>query len=624
MKGKSGHYNLAFHNTEPPSVFVVSSGVDGLTKSPVFPFHQNGDLKTVPAEPPPAYDTNEKGDNETERDQWNNQLEFLLSCISMSVGLGNVWRFPLIAYQNGGGAFLIPYLIVLFVIGKPLYFMELALGQFSSYGAVKVWKCVPFFKGIGFGQTVSTFYVATYYNALMATCIFYLCMCFQENLPWNSCDSPDWDNETCIERVCKNTTNTTCSNDTNRFPAAQLYYERSVMKMSKSIEETGPPEWRLALTLLFCWTAVFLILIRGVKSSGKTTYFTAIFPYIILTALLILGCTLDGAVDGIIYFVKPEWEKLLTGTVWFKACEQSFFSLAVGFGNLTMFSSYNRFRHNVYRDAMIVSILDTFTSLLAGFTIFAILGNMAANTGKPVSEVVDSGAGLAFMIYPQALSSIPVQQLWAVLFFLMLFTLGIGSSVSQVGNVLTVICDELPHIPKWRVGLVISVVCYAIGLLYITPGGGYIQGMVDSYGAGFTIFIFAFFEAIAVMWIYGLRRFIKDIEFMLDRSIGYYWKICWFLVVPLGLAFIFVYSLTEWNPPEVGAGVLERTDWPYYVGGAMTALAVGQVPIWAAVAVYQQKGTTLLEKLQGSFRPAADWGPRRNQDRREWILATNQ
>jgi hypothetical protein len=82
-----------------------------------------------------------------ERDQWGSQLEFLLSCIAMSVGIGNFYRFPFVAYENGGGAFLIPYLIVLFFIGKPIYFLELALGQFSSYGQVKCWALAPFFKG---------------------------------------------------------------------------------------------------------------------------------------------------------------------------------------------------------------------------------------------------------------------------------------------------------------------------------------------------------------------------------------------------------------------------------------------------------------------------------------------
>lgn len=86
----------------------------------------------------------QKGDG---REQWGNPIEFLLSCIAMSVGLGNIWRFPFVAYENGGGAFLIPYIIVLMFIGKPLYYMELCLGQFASFGPVKVWELCPAFRG---------------------------------------------------------------------------------------------------------------------------------------------------------------------------------------------------------------------------------------------------------------------------------------------------------------------------------------------------------------------------------------------------------------------------------------------------------------------------------------------
>jgi solute carrier family 6 amino acid transporter-like protein 5/7/9/14 len=85
----------------------------------------------------------DEDDEEPERQQWDNPIEFLLSCISMSVGLGNVWRFPFTAYENGGGAFLIPYILVLLLVGRPLYFLELALGQFSSSGSVRVWDMVP-------------------------------------------------------------------------------------------------------------------------------------------------------------------------------------------------------------------------------------------------------------------------------------------------------------------------------------------------------------------------------------------------------------------------------------------------------------------------------------------------
>lgn len=148
--------------------------------------------------------TNEKGNedqkegiagdeqSDPQRQQWSNGVEFLMSCIAMSVGLGNIWRFPFIAFNNGGGAFLIPYIVVLFLIGKPLYYLEMALGQFVSAGPVKVWALSPALKGLGYGQIFATIMVATYYCSLMALTAFYFVQSFAAELPWATC-SEEWD-----------------------------------------------------------------------------------------------------------------------------------------------------------------------------------------------------------------------------------------------------------------------------------------------------------------------------------------------------------------------------------------------------------------------------------------------
>jgi solute carrier family 6 amino acid transporter-like protein 5/7/9/14 len=155
---------------------------------------------------------------------------------------------------------------------------------------------------------------------------------------------------------------------------------------------------------LFSWLAVFFSIVKGVQSSGKVAYFTAIYPYIVLLTLLITGSMKEGATDGMYYFIKPQWNKIYDPKVWYAAVSQCFFSLSTGFGPIIMYASYNPFRHNVYRDAMIVSLIDTFTSLLAGFTVFAILGNLAHEMNVDVSEVAKSGPGLVFVSYADAIS----------------------------------------------------------------------------------------------------------------------------------------------------------------------------------------------------------------------------
>lgn len=171
--------------------------------------------------------------------------------------------------------------------------------------------------------------------------------------------------------------------------------------------------------------------------------------------------------------------------VWYAAVGQSFFSLSVGFGSIIMFASYNKFDHNIYRDATIISVVDTLTSLLAGFTIFAILGHSAELMGIDDIDLVIKGGGasLAFVSYPDVITRFDwVPQLFAVAFFLMLFTLGVGSASALTGAIITIICDAFPHFKKFYVTLVVSICGFLLGLFYVTPQGTYILDLVDHYG----------------------------------------------------------------------------------------------------------------------------------------------
>lgn len=233
----------------------------------------------------------------------------------------------------------------------------------------------------------------------------------------------------------------------------------------------GLPDWKLSLFLLLSWLCVLLILIRGVKSSGKASYFLALFPYVVMGILLVRAVTLPGAADGILYFVTPQWDRILDPDVWYAAVTQCFFSLSVCFGNIIMYSSYNRFGHNIYRDATVVTLLDTFTSMIAGCTIFGILGNLAHQLGtKDIQSVVKGGASLAFVSYPDAIAKFDFwPQGFSVLFFFMLFVLGVGSNVAMTSCVMTVIRDQFPRVKLWQAALGVSTVGFCIGLVYVTP-----------------------------------------------------------------------------------------------------------------------------------------------------------
>ena len=406
-------------------------------------------------------------DENKERGNWSNQFEFLLSCLSYAVGLGNVWRFPYLCYRNGGGAFLIPWAAMLFVIGIPLFFLELAFGQYASEGPVTIWKVSPLFTGIGYAMFLMSGLVAVYYNMILAWAMFYLFASLDSELPWKSCDNW-WNTDACRRFDARNctshngtmTANGTCvyrdhvsdadwqqlvsRGDNSKMPSDE-YFHNFVLGISSGIHELGSIRLQLAGCLLLCWIIVYVCLFRGVKSMGKgmyigpvcrlmsisheflpvllfsllllssatiltpsVVYFTALFPYVVLTILLIRGTTLPGASDGIMFYLTPEWSRLTESAVWADAAMQIFFSLSPCWGGLITLASYNAFHTNCLRDAITIAIGNCATSFYAGFVIFSIIGFMAHELDVPVSEVAAQGAGLAFVAYPEAVSRLPI------------------------------------------------------------------------------------------------------------------------------------------------------------------------------------------------------------------------
>jgi solute carrier family 6 amino acid transporter-like protein 5/7/9/14 len=210
---------------------------------------------------------------------------------------------------------------------------------------------------------------------------------------------------------------------------------------------------------------------RGIKSSGKVAYVTGIAPFIFLVIFLIRALTLPGALNGIAYFFTPKWEDILKPSVWYAACTQLFFSLNVFFANIIMYASYNKFTHKIYRDSNIVTTIDTFTSLLAGCITFGIVGHLAHELGvDDISKVFKAGPGLVFITYAETISKFRVMpQIFSILFFLMLYILGMGSLLAMTSCVITVVRDQFKGVQNWHAALGYSIFGVLCGSLYTTP-----------------------------------------------------------------------------------------------------------------------------------------------------------
>ncbi|XP_059507487.1 sodium- and chloride-dependent neutral and basic amino acid transporter B(0+)-like isoform X5 [Stegostoma tigrinum] len=438
-----------------------------------------------------------ENDENVERGNWSSKADYLLSIIGYAVGLGNVCRFPFLAYRNGGGAFLIPYALMLTLAGIPMFFLETSFGQFTSLGPIAVWKAVPILQGVGITMVLSSIFAIISYACILTYSLYYLVASFQSPLPWADCFSW-WGADEICSRIPKdplcnftlddgyfeivNTTwlqknNETCPNGSkisisHQSPSEQ-YWDKVVLQRSSSMDETGRIVWYLALCLLLVRLTVGAALSKGIKSSGKVVYFTATFPYVALTILLIRGITLEGASNGIEFYIgsQSDFSKLADAEVWKDAAAQIFFSTAVSMGGLTALSSYNKFHNDCYTDTFIVCVANCATSVFAGFVIFSVLGHMAHVQDKPVSEVVQSGIGLAFVVYPEALAQLPLAPLWSILFFFMLLTLGLDSQFADFETIITGLLDQFPKfLRSKRLSLTTAacVIFYFLSLLLVT------------------------------------------------------------------------------------------------------------------------------------------------------------
>uniref|UniRef100_UPI00398F8496 sodium-dependent noradrenaline transporter n=1 Tax=Pristiophorus japonicus TaxID=55135 RepID=UPI00398F8496 len=540
-----------------------------------------------------------------ERETWGKKIDFLLSVVGFAVDLANVWRFPYLCYKNGGGAFLIPYLFFLLIAGMPLFYMELALGQYNREGAATVWKICPIFKGVGYAVILIALYVGFYYNVIIAWSLYYLFSSFTSDLPWVHCNNY-WNSPNCTDPKLLNTSilgNGTKYSKYKITPAAE-YYERGVLHLHESagIHNLGLPRWQLSLCLLVVVIILYFSLWKGVKTSGKVVWITATMPYMVLFVLLIHGITLPGAMDGIKAYLSIDFERLKEAQVWIDAATQIFYSLGAGFGVIIAFASYNKFDNNCYRDAILTSSINCVTSFFSGFAIFSVLGYMAFKHGVDISEVATDGPGLVFVIYPEAISTLPGSTFWAIMFFIMLLTLGIDSSMGGMEAVVTGITDDFKFLKKHRklFTFLTASGTFLVALICITNGGIYVLTLLDQFAAGTAILFGVLIEAIGVSWFYGVDRFSEDIKRMTGFKPGLYWRLCWKFVSPAFLLFVVIVSIVKFKPLTYDDYVFP--NWANLVGWGVAVSSMSLVPIYAIYKLLTVRGT-LKERIAYCITP---------------------
>ncbi|CAG7719292.1 unnamed protein product [Allacma fusca] len=461
-----------------------------------------------------SYSLDSSASDQDESKIWK-KGDFLISLIALTVGFGNIFRFPFTAYRNGGGTFLIPYLIMHTLVGRPIYFLQLALGPGDDWGTLRS---------------------ASAFNESVLGC-----------------------NDTDLSAAFN-----VATGEKSSVSLAQLYFKNEVSSSQRAI-------------------------------------------------------TLPNAWEGIKFFIIPDWTAMLNAKVWYAAVTQCLFSLNTGFGPLTMLGSHNKFDHNVYRDAWIVSGIDLFTSIFAGVTVFAVLGNLAGTLDVNIKEVTYAENELALIVFAQGVSSFTwLPQLFSIMFYLMLFVLGVVTATAYAGAVVAVISDQFPKITRFYAASCITMTGFVIGLIYVTPGGSVMVRLADYYGARMVIFLMTAAEVTGVAWIYGADKFLKDLEFMLGKKLGWYWKFCWCYFIPGGFTAILLSSLAQglYAPLYKGEPI---AGFSIILGWMFTFVAISALPIGAYHSVWSIRAGSFKKKFQEALKPSDDWGPQRSDLRREWI-----
>ncbi|XP_073932424.1 sodium- and chloride-dependent betaine transporter isoform X4 [Castor canadensis] len=537
----------------------------------------------------------EDDDQVKDRGQWTNKMEFVLSVAGEIIGLGNVWRFPYLCYKNGGGAFFVPYFIFFFSCGIPVFFLEVALGQYTSQGSVTAWrKICPLFQGIGLASVVIESYLNIYYIIVLAWALFYLFSSFTSELPWTTCTN-SWNTEHCVDFLNHSGASAVTHSENFTSPVME-FWERRVLGITSGIHELGALRWELALCLLFAWVACYFCIWKGVKSTGKVVYFTATFPYLMLVILLIRGVTLPGAYQGIVYYLKPDLLRLKDPQVWMDAGTQIFFSFAICQGCLTALGSYNKYHNNCYRDSIALCFLNSATSFVAGFVVFSILGFMSQEQGVPISEVAESGPGLAFIAFPKAVTMMPLSQLWSCLFFVMLLFLGLDSQFVCMECLVTASVDMFPRQLR-KTGrrelliLAIAVLCYLMGLLLVTQGGMYVFQLFDYYAcSGICLLFLSVFEVVCIGWVYGADRFYDNIEDMIGYRPWPLVKMSWLFLTPGLCLATFLFSLSKYTPLKYN-NVYVYPPWGYSIGWFLAFSSMACVPLFIVITLLQTQGS---------------------------------
>lgn len=441
------------------------------------------------------------------REQWGSRTGFVLAAVGSAIGLGNIWRFPYMAYENGGGAFFIPYLFAMLTAGIPFMILEFTMGhKFRGAAPKTLSKINSKFEWLGWFQVMIAAVIGVYYIAIIGWSISYVGLAVNQG----------WGTD----------------------PNAYFFGEYLQLGSDNSPSKLGSIQWHIAIPMIVAWGITFAAIFSGVKG-GIERAGKIMMPVLFIMVIALIGrmIFLPGALDGLNYLFEPDFSKLTDPTVWAAAYGQIFFTLSVGFAIMLAYSSYLPEKSDISNNALMTVLINCGFSIVAGILIFSVLGYMAQEQGKALTDVVSAGVGLAFVTIPAAINLLPAPYILGPLFFLALVVAGLSSHISIIEAVTSAFIDKL----KWSRKKAASIVC-GVGLLvslsFATNGGLLLLDLVDFFINNIALLASCLIELLLVGWLFKLADIREYANKISEVTIGVWFDLCIRFLSPIMIAII--------------------------------------------------------------------------------------
>ncbi|XP_071092286.1 sodium-dependent dopamine transporter-like [Haliotis cracherodii] len=538
-----------------------------------------------------------------ERGHWACNAEFIMAALAITTDYSLIWRFPFLCYMNGGVVFMILYAIFLLLIGVPIFYMDLSLGQFCGRGPAHIWNFSPLLRGVGVGMVVVNAVLHPMFGVIPSWGMYYLFQSGSTVLPWSTC-SNSWNTPSCVEGQ---TLPFNSSGDSYVFGSPSTpgleYFNNRVLQISSGIEDPGGLQWELVGCRFGTVVLIFAALFWGVKVIGKVVFVTVPLICVLLLTLFIRGMTLPGSLKGVRYLFYPSADRLLDVQTWSSAFLSAMYTTGMATGIISTLASYKRFTSSALRDSFIVYGVTLVLGIVTCVMMFGFFGALAQTKGVGINEVIDSGPGAVFVAIAEMIAHLPVPNFWCFIFFFMFLLIGVNIQVLGAEVVITAVLDSLPRRSRLIRLAITAAICggsFLLTLPYLAKGGVYFFTMVDVSVMRLSFFLLGFLQFLTVGWIYGMDQFSRDIKMMTGLRPPVVLKFIWCFVLPLLILLLFLQSLIHHYRLTYESYIFPV--WAEVMGWFISLLPLAPIPVFVVVAI-------MFTGNQPPMSPKPDWGP---------------